>query len=203
MTVLPNGSPASALPSHQPTCWTFSGTWVCPSTVARRPYRRLGIAGQDQQLRHEVHPLGPALFADPGGRNRTRLVLRCCRADRGGPGPRTGWIVDPAAAPQPASQPMRHHSTDRARQFGVARSGRVLLPSTDELESRDRPPTPAFTRTGWPDPSAGRRDHVHRDVHRLLGRITDGVHPVHRSALDRQLHRAEDNGLRSPRSARS
>src|SRR3954452_2376028 len=50
MTVEPNTSPAYALPSHQPTCWTFSGTTSSPWTVWAGSTRALAPPGSTRSV---------------------------------------------------------------------------------------------------------------------------------------------------------
>src|SRR6476646_3410639 len=81
MTVEPNGSPAAALPSHQPTCWMSAGICRTPFTVC---------SGSTTALL----PLGSSICP---GTNRT-LVLDARAPWRAGPGEVEGVTVAEATS---------------------------------------------------------------------------------------------------------
>src|ERR687894_363843 len=127
MTVRPNGSPAYALPSHQPTCCAFSGTRSSPSkvvagfTAARTPPGRTTVSGT--KCTRSVRPGRPNRTdgTEPGS---------SVAAVRPGAGP--AGEDGPAEAPQPASQPTSSTApTPRASRRRAAGAGAVLLNARD------------------------------------------------------------------------
>ena len=78
ITVEPNASPACALPSHQPTCWTFSGTLRNPSTVAAGWTAALASSGECEAFWNEFDPLtgGRTTLARRGDRRSDHQAHR-------------------------------------------------------------------------------------------------------------------------------